>query len=139
MTHALENYNGTISTVGRRITNLRFAYDIDGITGEENEPAKLRSDVQMALLVLRETLIDSHLFSPAELLYGRRVVSNLPVATWNAIGERCEIPVRLDQRQALLKNAMTLVVSQTWQNCYEDNTFVRAPPGHSAMGTWPYS
>ena len=36
MTHAPENYNGTISIVGRKRTNLRFA---DGIciTGEEDE------------------------------------------------------------------------------------------------------
>ena len=38
---ALENYNGTISIVGRQITNLRFADDIDGITGEEDELTKL--------------------------------------------------------------------------------------------------
>ena len=59
-----------------------------------------RSDVQMALLVLRATPIDSHLPSPAELMYGRRVVSNLPVATWNASGKICEIRGRFDQRQA---------------------------------------
>ena len=62
-----------------------------------------RSDVQMALLVLRATPIDSHLPSPAELLYGRRVVSNLPVAIWNASGKRCEIRARLDQRKATAK------------------------------------
>ena len=38
-----------------------------------------RYDVQMALLVLRATPIHSHLPSPAELLYGRRLVSNLPM------------------------------------------------------------
>ena len=54
----------------------------------------------MALLVLRATPIDSHLPSPAELLYGRRVVSNLPIATRNATGKICEIRARLDQRQA---------------------------------------
>ena len=32
MTHALENFNGTISIGGLPITNLRFADDIDGIT-----------------------------------------------------------------------------------------------------------
>ena len=72
-----------------------------------------RSDVQVALLVLRATPIDNHLPSPAELLYGRIVVSNLLVATWNDSGKRCEIRARLDQRQATAKNAMTLVVSQT--------------------------
>ena len=45
----------------------------------------------------------SHLPSPAELLYGRRVVSNLPVATWNGSGKRCEIRARLDQRQDTVK------------------------------------
>ena len=59
-----------------------------------------RSNVQMAILVLIATAIDSHLASPAELLYGRRVVSNLSVATWNVSGKRCEIRDRLDQRQS---------------------------------------
>ena len=62
-----------------------------------------RSDVQMALLVLRATPIDSHLPSPAELLYGRRGVSNLPVATRNASGKICQIRARLDQRQVTAK------------------------------------
>ena len=31
------------------------------------------------------------------------MVSNLPVATWNDSGERCEIRTRLDQRQATAK------------------------------------
>ena len=34
---------------------------------------------------------------------GRRVVSNLPVETWNASGKRCKIRTRLDQRQATAK------------------------------------
>ena len=41
MTHALENYNGTISIGSRQITSLRFADNIDGITGEEDELTKL--------------------------------------------------------------------------------------------------
>ena len=41
MTHALENYNDTISIGGRQITNLRFADDIDGITREEDELTKV--------------------------------------------------------------------------------------------------
>ncbi len=57
----------------------------------------------MALLVLRATPIDSRLPSPAELMYGRRVVSNLPVATWNASCKICEIRARLDQREATAK------------------------------------
>ena len=41
MTDALEDYEGTVSTGGRTITNLRFADDIDGLAGEEEELAKL--------------------------------------------------------------------------------------------------
>ena len=41
MTHALENYNATNSTGGHKITNLRFADDINGITEEDNEITKL--------------------------------------------------------------------------------------------------
>ena len=50
MTHALDNYNGTISMGGggRQITNLRFADDIDGITGEENELTKLVHNLDTA-------------------------------------------------------------------------------------------
>ena len=40
MTDALEGHEGTVSIGGRKITNLRFADDIDGLTGEE-EPVKL--------------------------------------------------------------------------------------------------
>ena len=38
---ALEDHEGTISIGGRTITNLRFADDIDGLAGEEEELAKL--------------------------------------------------------------------------------------------------
>ena len=40
MTDALEDHEGTVSTGGRTITNLRFADAIDGSAGKE-EPAKL--------------------------------------------------------------------------------------------------
>ena len=35
ITDALEDHEGTVSIGGRPITNLRFADDIDGLTGEE--------------------------------------------------------------------------------------------------------
>ena len=38
---ALEDYEGTVSIGGRTITNLRFADDIDGLAGEEEELANL--------------------------------------------------------------------------------------------------
>ena len=41
MTDALEDHEGTVSTGGRTITNLRFADDIDGLAGEEETLANL--------------------------------------------------------------------------------------------------
>ena len=39
MTNALEDHEGNVSIGGRTITNLRFAGDIDGLAGEEEEQA----------------------------------------------------------------------------------------------------
>ena len=41
MTDALQDHEGTVSIGGRTIINLRFADDIDGFAGEEEELAKL--------------------------------------------------------------------------------------------------
>ena len=41
MTDALGDYEGTFSTGGRTIPNLRFADDINGLAGEEEEMANL--------------------------------------------------------------------------------------------------
>ena len=41
MTDALEDHEGTVSIGGRATTNLRFADEIDGLVGEEEELAKL--------------------------------------------------------------------------------------------------
>ena len=41
MTDAFEDPEGTVSIRGRAITNLRFADDIDGLAGEEEELANL--------------------------------------------------------------------------------------------------
>ena len=41
MMDALEDHEGTVSIGGRTITNLRFADDIDGLAGEEEELANL--------------------------------------------------------------------------------------------------
>ena len=40
-TDASEDHGGTVSIGGRTITSLRFADYIDGVTGEEEELAKL--------------------------------------------------------------------------------------------------
>ena len=39
MTDASEDHEGTVSIGGRTLTNLRFADDIDGLAGEEEELA----------------------------------------------------------------------------------------------------
>ena len=41
MTGALEEHEGTVSIGGRTNTNIRFADDIDGLAGEEEEVAEL--------------------------------------------------------------------------------------------------
>ena len=41
MTDALEDHKGTVNIGGRAITNLRFADDIDGLAGKEEELASL--------------------------------------------------------------------------------------------------
>ena len=41
MTDTLEDHEGTVSIWCRAITNLRFADDIDGLAGEEEELANL--------------------------------------------------------------------------------------------------
>ena len=41
LTDALKDHEGTVSIGGRTITNLRFADDIDGIAGEEEELSNL--------------------------------------------------------------------------------------------------
>ena len=48
MTDALENHEGTVNIGGRAITNLRFAGDIDGLAGEEEELAKLVESLDKA-------------------------------------------------------------------------------------------
>ena len=41
MTDAVDDHEDTVSIGGRTITNLRFADDIDGLAGEEEELTKL--------------------------------------------------------------------------------------------------
>ena len=48
MTDALEDHEGTVSTGGKTITNLRFADDIDGLAGEEEELANLVESLDKA-------------------------------------------------------------------------------------------
>ena len=46
MTDALEDHEGTISIGGRTITYLRFADDIDGLAGEDEELASTSYDME---------------------------------------------------------------------------------------------
>uniref|UniRef100_A0A672MDG9 Reverse transcriptase domain-containing protein n=1 Tax=Sinocyclocheilus grahami TaxID=75366 RepID=A0A672MDG9_SINGR len=48
MSEAVENHCGTVSTGGRNITNLRFAYDIDGLAGSEAKLAALVKNLDEA-------------------------------------------------------------------------------------------
>ena len=48
MTDALEDHECTASTGGRTIANLRFADDIDGFAGEEEELEKLAERLDKA-------------------------------------------------------------------------------------------
>ena len=48
MTDALEHHEGTINIGGRTITNLRFADDIDGLAGSEQELANLAESLNAA-------------------------------------------------------------------------------------------
>ena len=48
MTDASEDHEGAVSIGGRTIVNHRFAYDIDGLVGEEEELVKLVECVNKA-------------------------------------------------------------------------------------------
>ena len=48
MVDALEDHEGTVSTGSRTITNLRFADDIDGLAGQEQELVKLVNHLEEA-------------------------------------------------------------------------------------------
>ena len=48
MTDALEDHEGTLSVGGRTTTSLRFADDIDGLKGDEEELANLVERLEKA-------------------------------------------------------------------------------------------
>ena len=48
MTDALEDHEGTVSIGGRTVTNLRFADDIGGLAGEDEELVKLAERLDKA-------------------------------------------------------------------------------------------
>ena len=61
-------------------------------------------DPDMAMLCLRTTSIDHSLPSPSELLYARKLETNLPVKIRNPLNSRDEIQSRLRERQDVQKS-----------------------------------
>ena len=57
----------------------------------------------MSLLCLRSTPVDSQLLPPAELLYQRKLQSNLPIGVGNQIPDKGKINQRLTERQQRMK------------------------------------
>ena len=64
---------------------------------------KSGKDLSMARLCLRSTPIDSQLPSPAELLYQRKLKSNLPLRIKHQMPNRDQISQRLVERQQSMK------------------------------------
>ena len=48
MTDVLEDYKGSVSIVGKKITNLRFADDIDALARKEEELIKVVNQLDKA-------------------------------------------------------------------------------------------
>ena len=59
MTNALEDHEGTVNIRSRTITNFRFADDIDGLAGEDEEMAKLVERLDNCLLYTSPSPRDS--------------------------------------------------------------------------------
>ena len=60
MTDALEDHEGTVIIGGRTLTNLRFADDIDGLAGEEEEEEEECQYVKCSAVKLRCTFMARH-------------------------------------------------------------------------------
>ena len=76
MADTIEEHEGTVSIRGRTITNLRFADDIDGLAGEEEELAKL-----------------VECFDKASSAYGLGISAETKLMTNNTTGINTEIKV----------------------------------------------
>ena len=68
-----------------------------------NKAAKSGKDLTIAMLCLRSTPIDLQLPSPTELLYQRKLKSNLPIRIENQMPNRDQISQRLMERQQSMK------------------------------------
>ena len=77
MTDALEDHEGTVSIGGRTITNLRFADDIDGLAGEEEDattvghharriPHAIKDKLKKELDKMEESKIITRIMEPTD-------------------------------------------------------------------------
>ena len=80
---------------------------VDTVKHTIDKAKKPGKDLQTSMLCLRSTAIDSHLPSPAELLYQRKLKSNLPVRIGNQMPTRDHITQRLTERQETMNTTMT--------------------------------
>ena len=80
MTDALEDHQGTISIGGRTITNLRFADDIDGLAGKEEELESLvdrldKNSAAFGMEICAETIwSDKHISLSSKIRLMRSIV-----------------------------------------------------------------
>ena len=80
MTDALEDHQGTVSIGGRTITNLRFADDIDGLAGKEEELESLvdrldKNSAAFGMEICAETIwSDKHISLSSKIRLMRSIV-----------------------------------------------------------------
>ena len=80
MTDALEDHQGTVSIGGRTITNLRFADDIDGLAGKEEELKSLvdrldKTSAAFGMEISAETIwSDKHISLSSKITLMRSLV-----------------------------------------------------------------
>ena len=80
-----------------------------------------KGDLDMGLLCLRTTPVDHHIKSPAELLFGRKLKSNLPV----------KIPNTLDDKTIIHKNYCNRRNSQKHYHDFHAKDLTPLKPGYS--------
>ena len=113
MTDVLENHVGTISIGGRIITNLRFANDIDGLAGSEDElkefTAKLENTAKaygMEINAEKTKVMANRTFTNEILINGQKLEEVSTFKYLGAIisdeGSKPEILARMAQTTAAL-------------------------------------
>ena len=91
-------YSQSNGSIERQVETVKHTLD---------KAKKSGKDLPMSILCLRSTLIHSQLPSPAELLYQRKLKSNLPVRIWNQMSNGDQITQRLTERQKNNNTTMT--------------------------------